>query len=398
MAGIKKFDYKYIVVGCGGLGSAALYWLSRTEGANVLGIEQFEIAHHNGGSQDHSRIIRLSYDHDAYTKIAPHMYTAWKAVEDESGIQLVVKCGAFVWGPKDGGEVQSYINAMNKNGIPFTTFNPQQAKERFPQFNLKSDDIAVYQADGGLVDPRKANATHIALAKAHGAAVIDNTKVIKAEPIGKTGVKITTNKGIFTGEKLIIASGAWTNDILKGFGLELPLYVKQEQVTYFDTPKLREFSPERFPVWIGYTSDHSNFYGFPVYGEVATKAGEDMGGNIVTADTRDFKPNEKVIDRLCDFVKDRIPNYGTRDRILYTKTCLYTLTPDRHFIIDTLPDFPQVSVTIGAGHAYKWASLIGLILSQLAIEGKSTYPIDFFSVKRNEVWSKTKHLHKPSKL
>ena len=126
-----------------------------------------------------------------------------------------------------------------------------------------------------------------------------------------------------------------------------------------------------------------NFYGFPVYGEVATKLGEHMGGHEVTADTRSFEPDPERKERYHDFLSRHLPGFLGSE--LYTKTCLYTLPPDQNFVIDTLPDHPQISVAIGAGHAYKFAGLIGRILSELALEGESTYPIGPFSIVRPAV-------------
>jgi sarcosine oxidase len=176
----------------------------------------------------------------------------------------------------------------------------------------------------------------------------------------------------------VITSGAWTNKILSSVGQRLPLIVTEEQVTYFATPHLRQFSPERFPIWIWH--GESGFYGFPVYGEVATKAGQDIGGDVVTVDTRAMKPNPRPLGKLQDFLAERIP--GFLGPVLYTKPCLYTMPLDRGFVLDTVPGFPQISVAIGAGHAFKFASLIGRILSDLAMDGATPFPIEAFSLER----------------
>jgi sarcosine oxidase len=151
-------------------------------------------------------------------------------------------------------------------------------------------------------------------------------------------------------------------------------------VTYFQTPHLREFAPDRFSIWIWHGGARDCFYGFPIYGEVATKAGQDVGGDIVTADTRTFTPNPRAAADLRRFLERYIPRSLGPE--LYTKTCLYTLTPDRDFVIDVLPEYPQIALAIGAGHAFKFASLIGRILSQLAINGASEYPIGAFTLNR----------------
>jgi len=377
-----KTTYEYIVVGCGGIGSAALYWLARAAGAEVLGIEQFGLGHDRGESQDHSRIIRLSYHAPAYTTLTPHTYAAWREVEQESGVQLVFKTGGLDLELVEGNGPQyidHYAESMRAAGIEHQQLTARQVSERWPQFALPDSVQALYQPDSGLVDARKANAVHARLARARGATILTGTPVRAIEPIGDA-VHVHTRDATFTARRVVLASGAWSNKLLGSLGIELPLTVTQEQVTYFQTPHLREFAPDRFPIWIWHGGPRNCFYGFPVYGEVATKAGQDVGGDVVTADTRTFEPNPRAAADLRRFLERYIPRSLGPE--LYTKTCLYTLTPDRDFVIDTLPDHPQIAIAIGAGHAFKFAGLLGRILSDLATQGESSYPIDAFRLDR----------------
>jgi sarcosine oxidase len=160
--------------------------------------------------------------------------------------------------------------------------------------------------------------------------------------------------------------------------LKLPLTITQEQVTYFVPTKLEDFALDRFPIWIW--MDEPSFYGFPVYGENGIKVGQDVGGDEVTAETRTFDPNPVALHRVENFVKQYIP--GGSGPILYTKTCLYTLTPDRDFVIDSVPGQPNAWITIGAGHAFKYASIIGKILSELAIDGTTKSDLSHFKIDR----------------
>jgi sarcosine oxidase len=374
-----KRAYEFIVVGCGGIGSAAAYWLARIAGSEVLALEQFHIGHDNGASQDHSRIIRLSYHAPEYTALTPHTYSAWQEVEEESGVQLVLKTGGLDIAPEDATALEGYAQAMRAAGIPFDSLSAREAMERFPQFRLDPTDRALYQAESGLVDPRKALQTQVALARAHGATVLDNTAVRRVTPVGD-GVEVETDAGVFTASRLVVTADAWTNQVLAGTGTQYPLTVTQEQVTYFDTPNLRDFAPDRFPIWIWHGEASGWFYGFPVYGEVATKAGEDVGGDVVTPETRTFTPNERPHQRLTAFLEKYIP--GSLGPVLYTKTCLYTMTPDRNFIIERLPQHPQIAVALGAAHGFKFSCLLGQILADLAVEGDTRYPIAPFSSQR----------------
>jgi sarcosine oxidase len=377
-----KKAYDYIVVGCGGIGSAAAYWLAREAGGEVLGLEQFALGHDRGESQDHSRIIRLAYHAPAYTALTRHTYAAWRAVEEESGVQLVLQTGGLdleLVGQAGPQYINHYADSMRAADIPFQELSAREVMARWPQFTLPEGVQALHQADSGLVDARKANAVHATLARARGATILDNTPVRAIAPEGD-GVAVRTDTATFHAKRVVVTSGAWTNRVLREVGVELPLTVTQEQVTYFQTPRLREFAPDRFPIWIWHGGARDCFYGFPVYGEVAVKAGQDVGGDVVTADTRTFLPNPRSSADLRGFLERTIP--GALGPELYTKTCLYTLTPDRDFVIDMLPEHPQIAVAIGAGHAFKFAGLIGRILSQLALTGASEHPIDVFRLDR----------------
>ena len=381
-AGVRT-TYEYIVVGCGGIGSAAAYWLSRQAGGQeVLALEQFALGHDRGGSEDHSRIIRLSYHAPEYTVLTPHTYEAWSEVEEESGAQLLFKTGGLDLEPLPDGEpryINQYAGAMRAAGIPYEELSAQEVVERFPQFMLDDNVRALYQGEAGLVDAGRANATHVALARARGATILENIPVRGVQAVSD-GVKVETDENSFSGRRLIVAAGAWTNGVLRHVGVELPITCTQEQVTYFKAPNLDQFSPERFPVWIWHGGLESTFYGVPVYGAPGTKAGQDVGGDVVTPDTRTFEPNGRVLANLRAFLQRHIP--GSLGPELYTKTCLYDMPPDREFVLGALPDTPQISAFVGAGHGFKFASLGGRILAELALYGKTQYPIEAFRVDR----------------
>ena len=376
-----RTDYEYIVVGCGGIGAAATYWLSREAGKEVLALEQFTLGHDKGGSEDHSRIIRLSYHAPEYTTLTPHTYEAWDEVEQESGERLVFKSGGLDLEPvqDEPQYVNLYAGAMRAAGIEREELSAREVMERFPQFRLDDNVRGVYQADAGLVDAGRANATHVTLARKRGATILENTPVRDVRVVGD-GAEVVTDGGAFSGRRLVVAAGAWTNRVLRQVGVELPIACTQEQVTYFRAPRLEEFSLERFPIWIWHGGLEETFYGLPVYGAHGTKAGQDVGGDVVTVDSRTFDPNPRVLDNLRRFLGRYIP--GALGPELYTKTCLYDMPPDREFVLGTLPEHPQISVFNGAGHGFKFASLAGKILSELAIHGKTQYQIEAFRLDR----------------
>ena len=373
-----KQEYEYIVLGLGGIGSGAAYWLSRRAGREVLGLEQFEIGHGRGGSQDHSRIIRLSYHTPGYVRLAQQAYRAWVALEEEAGEKLIVKTGGLDFGPQVSAlPLSDYIKSMQACGVPFETLDAAEIMRRWPQFRLTDDIHGLYQADSGIVPAAKCNAAHQLMAQAHGATLLHKVPITSIHRVNGE-MEIVAGRTTYRCRKLVITAGAWSNTALAQFGLKLPLTVTQEQVTYFATPHLADFVPGRFPIWIW--MDEPSYYGFPVHGEAGTKAAQDVGGDEVTADTRTFEPNPANFQRVENFLKQYIPT--ALGPVIYTKTCLYTMPPDRDFVIDAVPGYENCVVAIGAGHAFKFASLIGKILSELALEGVTESDIEPFKIDR----------------
>lgn len=376
-----KRDYKYIVLGLGGLGSGAAYWLSRRAGKDVLGLEQFEFGHVHGESQDHSRIIRFSYHTPFYVKLARQAYEAWNVVEDEAREKLIIKTGGLdLWPTNPAIPMSDYIESLSACNIPFTLLEAHEIRRRFPQFRVADGVVGVYQEDGGIAAAARCTAAHQRLALEFGATLRQDTPV-KSIDATADGFEIATREGVYGCEKLVIAAGPWTNAALAHFNRKLPLTITQEQVTYFVPQDLSAFVPEKFPIWIW--MDDPSFYGFPVYGEEAVKIGQDVGGLEVTPETRTYDPNPDSLQRVQKFLREYLPS--ALGKILYTKSCLYTLTPDRDFVIDSLPDHPNCFVTIGAGHAFKFASIIGKILSELAIDGRTSADITPFAISREKL-------------
>lgn len=371
-----KTSFGTIVLGLGGIGAGTLYWLAR-RGEDVLGIEQFELGHVRGGSQDHSRIIRLSYHTPEYVELAKRAYSTWARLEQDAGEKLIVRTGGLDFFPENGFiPIDDYAQSMSAAGVPFELLDAAEVMQRYPQFHLKNNVTTLFQEQSGIAPAAKCNAAHLRMARASGAAIIDNAPVTKITA-GKT-VQITAGGTTYHARSLVICAGAWTNQALAHFNRKLPLEVTQEQVIYFRSPDPDPFSPDRFPIWIW--MDEPCFYGFPVYGEPGPKASQDVGGRPVTADSRTFEPDSALTGRIEQFLQRVIP--GMPGPHIYTKTCLYTLTPDRDFILDSLPDHPNVFVAVGAGHAFKFASLFGTVLSELVLDSHTTSDIRAFKIDR----------------
>ena len=272
-------EWDAVVVGLGGIGSAAAYWLSRRLGAGVLGLEQFELGHSNGASQDHSRIIRLSYHRREYVRLARRAYATWAELEAEAGVQVVTRTGGLDVAPRESAiPLSDYIESMTAEGVPFEHLDAGEIMRRWPQWRLTDEHHGLFQADGGLADPNRANAAHQRLARAHGATLLERTPVTGLRDAGGGDVEVTTADGTtHRSGQVILAADAWTNELLASFGRHLPLTITREQVTYFDCPRPDDFAPDRFPVWIW--MDEPCFYGFPTYGEPGPKAAQDVGAH-----------------------------------------------------------------------------------------------------------------------
>ena len=377
-------NHRFVVIGCGGIGSAAIYQLALEFGDAVLGLEQFELGHSHGASNDHSRIIRLAQHQLPYARLAEAAYESWFELERAAGLPLLVKTGGLIveaTAERDPAltgarNIPGYQAAFDTLGFEYEVLDSGQVMERWPQWDLSSTDRAIYSPDTGLVDARRATAVHQALARANGAQLLGNTAVraLRRTPLG---VEVVTDSEVYLAEHVVVAADAWTNELLDGIGVRLPLTVTEEQVTYYATSHLAEFSPERFPVFMWHGAH--NFYGFPIYGEVATKLGQHMGGPEVTPDTRRGLDAVRE-DRQERFLAEHLPDFG--GPVLMSKNCMYTIPPDQDFIVDTVPSAPDISVVVGAGHAFKFAALLGKVLAQLAAQGRTDYPIDAFSLSR----------------
>jgi sarcosine oxidase len=360
-------EWDVIVVGLGALGSGAAYWASTRPGARVLGLERFEFGHANGASADHSRIIRLSYHRPDYVRLAKRAYETWSAVEAESGDRVVTVTGGLDLWPADPAIPKAdYTESLTAEGVPYDLLDAAEVRHRWPQWHVADDVTAMWQAQGGLADPYKGNAAHRRLARERGAMLLDRTPVTAIREVGGE-LEVHAGGTVRRAARVVLAADAWTNELLAPFGRQLPLTVTKEQVTYFAAPDPAAFAPDRFPVWIW--MDEPSFYGFPTYGEAGPKAAQDCGGQPTTPDGRTFDRDEPAYARVRAFMEAHLPGAVGPD--ILTKTCLYTLTPDRDFVVDRLPEAPGVTVVLGAAHGFKYASVLGRIAAELSLDGDS---------------------------
>ncbi|WP_091037488.1 N-methyl-L-tryptophan oxidase [Microbacterium oxydans] len=372
--------YSHIVIGAGAIGSAAAYWLAQAGAERVLVLEQFELGHAFGSSGDHSRIIRRAYHREEYTRLTDAMFAAWAQVEERSGLQVYTKTGGIdlaAAGSTGAAEIDGYRRAMDAAGIPYDELTIDDIRTQYPQWNVSDDTIGIHQADGGILDIRRSVSAHVSLARAAGVEFRAGV-VVTGVRVTSEGVTITTSEGSFDGGHLVVAAGSWLGDLMPDLGLSFELTLSQEQVGYFSSSHLADFTPDRFPIWIHHADEVH--YGFPVYGEAAVKIARDMRGRFISSAERTFVPDDTEPLLLGDFLREHLP--AAAGPLLMSKTCVYDMPADRDFVLDTIPGHPHVAVFNGAGHAGKFASLMGRILAELLTVGRTEHDISAFSLRR----------------
>jgi sarcosine oxidase len=336
------------------------------------------LGHERGASQDHSRIVRLSYDAPEYVRFAQDSYGAWAELEEHCGQQLVIRTAGLDLYPEDAYDwIDDYVRSLDEVGVPYEWVDAGEAMRRWPAWRLSDEVRVMYQDDSGLVAAARANTAHRRLSESMGATLLQNARVTDVRE--RSGLyELETAAGTYRAERIIVAADAWTNDLLAKLWRPINLTVTQEQVTYYDPPEPEAFSPDRFPIWIWMGSP--SFYGLPTFGEPGPKIGWDVGGAEVTGDTRSFEPRPEYSQALDRFMREHLPGgFGPR---LKQKTCLYTMPPDRNFVLDLIPGHERAAIGQGAAHAFKFAGVFGKSLVELVFEHKTTSNVEAWSIYR----------------
>ncbi len=376
----KSFDA--IVLGAGAMGSAAAYYLAKA-GQRVLLLEQFEIDHTNGSSYGPSRIIRYTYNHPTYIKLSKAAYPAWRALEAEAGEGLFVRTGGLDFGPPDDPVFRSTIESVRLMNIPHEILMPHEAQKRFPQFRFDEEMRILFQADSGMLPASQCVLAHVRLAENRGATILANTPV-KRVSVLRDSVEVETATDTFTAARLVITAGSWAKFVLADTGLDLPLTPERCQVIYFRPANPADYEPERFPTFIAHLEPVYGRlpYGMASYLNSGVKIAFHKGRPVRHPSEVNRTPDDDEIERIRTFTRRHLP--GIADAPLAsTMICLYTMTPDEHFIIDKHPEHPHVVFGAGfSGHGFKFSTLIGSILSDLALHGHTEHDIALFAASR----------------
>ncbi len=368
---------EYVVVGLGAIGSATAYELA-ARGADVVGLERFELGHHRGASHDTSRILRHSYHTPGYVRLTYDAYDDWERLESASGEPLVTTVGGLdLFPPGCAISPDDYVASMAEVGVDFEALDARATQEWWPQFRLPAGTLALHQPRAAIVPAGRGTAVLQRLARGHGAVLRDRCPVLHVRDLGSQGLEVVTDSVTYRCRRLVVCADAWTNEVVAGLGWRVPLTVLLQQVTYFAPPDPAPFEPERMPLWIW--MDDPSFYGFPCYGEPTVKMAQDCGGPEVDADRRGFDPDPARLSLLREFAARTLPESGPPVRSV---TCLYTLTPDRDFVLGAVPGHDSAFVALGAAHGFKFAPTFGRLLADLATTGTTTADIDAFRPDR----------------
>jgi sarcosine oxidase len=338
-----------VVIGGGVMGCATARALAR-RGRSVVLLERFAIGHTRGSSHGRSRIFRFSYDHSDYVRMAMDSLSLWRDLERETGREVLKLTGGL-----DVGEtIDRNVRALEKHGVGYELLTPDQAAERFP-FLAFPDDRILYQADSGIVLADRAVEAFVDSARSHGATVREETPCIELVADGD-GVEVRTDDGLYRAPAAVVTAGGWANRVLAGVGVELPVRVTRETVAYFRTE-----DEERLPTWISW-AESLGMYALRAPGQ-GLKVGEHDVGPEVDPDS-EGPPSRETLDRIKRWVSERYPTAEPEPHL--AETCLYTNTPDGHFVLERRG--PVVIGSPCSGHGFKFASWVGERLANLATE------------------------------
>ena len=373
--------YEVIVVGVGGMGSATVYQLAKA-GKRVLGLEQFSIPHAQGSSHGVSRIIRLAYhEGSAYIPLLRRAYTLWRELERVTGEQLLHITGSVDAAPEGGEVFQGAYRSCLEHGLSHEVLSSAELSTRFPGFQLPPETAALFQPEGGFLLSERCITAQVRAAQTLGAEVHTREAVLGWD-VFADGVKVRTDRDTYEAASLVITAGAWAAQLLPELGQAA---VPERQVLGWFQPSAPDlFTPARFPVFILQVPE-GDYYGFPVYGVPGFKIGRHHHLKEPTsADEVDRRiyPRDEAVLRAA--VNRYFPQANGPAMAL--KTCLYTNSPDEHFLLGVHPEYPQVSFAAGfSGHGFKFCSVVGEIMAELAVKGETRHDIRLFNPRRKAV-------------
>lgn len=370
--------YDCIVLGVGGFGSAALYHLAR-RGVRAVGIERFGIAHDRGSSHGETRIIRQAYfEHPDYVPLLKRAYGLWRELEAESQRELMRLCGLMLTGPPDGEAISGAKLAAWEHGVEIEDVAPAEARRRFRRYRLTDGYSVVFEPNAGYLHVEQCVATHAELAQRHGAVIKANETVTGWSVAGDT-VRVRTDRNEYIAARMIVTAGAWSAQVLGDLGVALQ--VVRKPLFWYETAG-RDYDVSGDGVAFYFETPGGIFYGFPSIDGCLVKVAEHSGGAPVSDPLHVARETTDEDARpVSEFVTQSLP--GLRPLAVRSSVCMYTHTPDHHFLVDRHPEHANVVLGAGfSGHGFKFTSILGQALVDLALDGHTDLPIGFLSLRR----------------
>ncbi len=371
--------YDVIVVGVGGMGSAAVYHLAQ-RGLRVLGIEQYDIPHDRGSSHGLSRIIRLAYfEHPAYVPLLQRTYELWWALERTVQERLLIITGSLDIGTADSTVFAGALTAARQHHLVHEVLDAQTIHQRFPGYGLPAPLMGLYQPQGGLLAAERCLVAHVHAALRHG-AVIHGREALQEWDSAAAGIVVRTSRGTYRAQRLVLTAGAWTQRLVAHYQGTLQ---PERQVVIWMQPRVPDyFQLHAFPVF-NMAVEEGTFYGLPMYSIPGFKFARWHHLQQAVDDParmdRDCHPEDEAILRA--FVRRYFP--AGDGPTLSMHTCLFTNTPDSHFVIDVHPECPNVFIAGGfSGHGFKFCSVVGESLADLVEHGSTRHDISLFRAAR----------------
>lgn len=370
--------YDAIVVGLGAMGSAAA-WRMAARGARVLGLEQFAPGHAHGSSHGQTRIIRKAYfEHPDYVPLLHRSYALWAELEAAIARRLFERVGLLLLGSAESPLIAGVRRTAAIHGLAIDEISPAAITARFPGFAPSASHVGLFERDAGYLlveESVRALASHAA---ACGATLLTDQRVEGWRVEGGL-VTVATAGGTHRARRLVVCAGSWTGGMLEA--LDLPLRVARKMQLWFACGDARYGRAAGCPVFAFEDAD-GFFYGFPEITPGQVKIAEHTGIEVIAGpEALDGALRESDVARVRSFVRARLPGVG--EQVVRHSACLYTMTPDGHFILDRHPDHEQVVLAAGfSGHGFKFAPLVGEVLADLALEGATATPIGFLRLER----------------
>jgi len=373
-----------IVLGTGGMGTAACAHLA-ARGATVIGLDRFPLAHDRGSSHGQTRLIRQAYfEHPDYVPLLLEAYRLWRWLEEATGTRLLVESGLLLAGPENGEAVAGALHAAAIHRLPVERLAAGAARQRWPAFAL-DDFLAVWEPAAGYLLVEECVRAHADVAKRHGARCEEGVAIHRWHA-GARGIAVDTDQGTFHADRLVITPGAWAADLL-----ELPsvaLEVLKKTLCWYRPPAEHRatFAAGHEPgtglPCFAFDTPAGFYYGFPALDDRGVKMAEHTGGTPVADPLAlDRSLDRAEAARVAAVARARLPTLGSD--LVHHVACLYTMTPDAHFLIGLHPQHSRVAIAAGfSGHGFKFASVVGAILADLALDGSTSQPIGFLAPNR----------------